>query len=81
MARARDLISLLINITLSQKMPFHQLQQRQCLYYGTPLCPHSFFTLQRKVMIYSGHEMASTRDVKIVEALSMLTVLTKLCHC
>jgi len=41
MARTRDLISSLINITASWDVPFHQLQQLQGLHYGAtfePLC-------------------------------------------
>jgi len=41
MARARDLISSLIKVTSSQDVPFHQLQQLQCLHHGAtfkPLC-------------------------------------------
>jgi len=40
-ARARDLISSLINVPLSRDVPFHQLQQLQCLHHGStfvPLC-------------------------------------------
>ena len=43
--RARDFISSLINVTSSSDLPFHQLQQLQCLHHGcTPLISHSFFT-------------------------------------
>ena len=41
MARARDLISSLINVALSRDVPFHQPQQLQCLHHGAtfvPLC-------------------------------------------
>jgi len=34
MARAKDLISSLINIISSWDVPFHQLQQLQCLHHG-----------------------------------------------
>ena len=40
-ARAKYLISSLINVASSQDVPFHQLQQLQCLHHGTtiePLC-------------------------------------------
>ena len=39
--RATGLISSLINITLSQDVPFHQPKQLQCLHHGVtfmPLC-------------------------------------------
>ena len=35
MAKATGLISSLFNITLSQDMPFRQLQLPQCLYHGS----------------------------------------------
>ena len=41
MAKAKDLISSLINIALFQDVPFHQLQQLQCLHHDAtvkPLC-------------------------------------------
>ena len=33
-SRARDLISLLTNVALSQDVPFHQPQQLQCLHHS-----------------------------------------------
>ena len=47
-AKARDLISSLINVASSRDVPFHQLQLLQCMHHGAtlkfaPLCaPHSF---------------------------------------
>ena len=66
-ARARDLISSLINIALSWDVPFHQLQQLQCLHHGAtfvPLCVHILSSPPRKVTICGRHLMASVRDIK-----------------
>ena len=82
MARAKDLISSLIKVASSGNVPFHKLQQLQCLHHGatsiyTPLCLHSFFTT-RKVTICGRHVMASVRDIKISEALLIYSLLTML---
>ena len=39
-ARARDLISSLINVIPSQDVPFHQPRQLQCLHYGATFILH-----------------------------------------
>ena len=60
--RARDLISLLINIALFQDVPFHQLQQLQCLLNGAnfvPLWSSNLFSQPCKVTICVRHVMAS----------------------
>ena len=58
MARARDLISSLINVASSRDVSFHQLQQLQCLHHGAiplnPFVPHSFFTTTRVVLALSA---------------------------
>ena len=89
MARARDLISSLINVAPSGDVPFHQLQLLQCLHQGAvPLYPFDllFFSSQpRKVSICGRHEMASVRHIKINEALLVLCVayfvMKRVCHC
>jgi len=63
-ARARDLISSLIDITLSQDVPFYQLQQLQCLHHGAtfvPLCAPILSSQPRKVTIYSQRNDFSAR--------------------
>ena len=75
-ARARDLISSLINVASSQDTPFHQ--NRSC--YSArirvlPLYPFDlpFFSSQLcKVTICSRHEMASVQDIKITRAMPCL---------
>ena len=50
MAKARDLISSLIHVTSSRDVPFHQLQQPQCLHHGAtfePLCAPILSSLLR----------------------------------
>jgi len=76
-ARARDLISSQINVTLSRDVSFHQLQELQCSHQGAtfvPLwSPILFFTTAFiKVTICGRHVMASVRDIKITEALLIL---------
>ena len=74
-AGARDLISSLINVVSSRDVPFHQPQLLQCLHQGVTFVPFDlpFFSSQpRKVTICGRHEMASVRDIKIVEALLVL---------
>ena len=49
--RARDLISTLISVALSQDVPFHQTQQLQCLHQGAtfePVCVPILSSQQRK---------------------------------
>jgi len=38
-AWARDLFSSVINVALSQDVPFHQLQLLQCLHHGATFVP------------------------------------------
>jgi len=66
--RATDFISSLINITSSRDVPFHQLQQLQCLHHGAtfvPLCA----TVLSSPSIFGRHVMVSLRDIKIAETL------------
>jgi len=72
-ARARDLISSLINVDSSRDVHFHQPQQLHAVlgswcYLCTPLISHSFFT----TAICGRHVMASVRDIQIAEALLTL---------
>jgi len=74
-ARARDFISSLINVTSSRNVPFHQLQQLQCLHHGATFVPLWSPTLPsqpRKVTICGKHIMASVQDIQIAEALLTL---------
>ena len=74
-ARAKDLISSLINVALSWDVPFHQPQQLQCLHHGTtfvPLWSPILSSQLHKVTICGGHIMASVRDIQIAEALLTL---------
>jgi len=74
-ARPRDLISSLINVTLSQDVPFHQPQQLQCLNHGAnsvPLCATNLHTKPLKMTICGRHIMASVQDIKIAEPLLIL---------
>jgi len=75
MAKARDLISSLINVTLSQDVPLYQLQELQCLHHGATFVLLWFPILSsqlHKVTICGRHIMASVRDIKITEALLIL---------
>ena len=78
MARARDLISSLINVASSRDVPFHQLQQLQCLHHGAiplkPFVPHSFFTTT-KVTICTQCVMASVEVTNIAETLLTAVML------
>jgi len=70
-ARARDLISSLINVALSRDVPFHQLQQLQCLHHGAtfvPLWSPILSSQPLKGTIRGRHVMASVRDIQIAEA-------------
>ena len=72
-ARARDLISSLIKVSLSRDVPFYQPQELQCLHHGATflLLWSPILSLQPcKVTICSRHVMASVRD--IAEALLIL---------
>jgi len=64
-ARARDLISSLINITSSRDVPFHQPQLLQCLHHGVTLV-HLWSPIlssqPRKVTFCIRHVMASVQD-------------------
>ena len=84
MARVRDLISSLINVTLSRDVPFYQPQQLQCLHHGdtfVPLCVPILSSKLCKVMICGRHVMASALDMKIVEALLAYYVMKRVLHC
>jgi len=74
-ARARYLIFSLINIVSSRNVPFHQLQELQCLHQGVtfvPLWSPNLSSQPCKVTICGRHEIASVRDIKIDEALLVL---------
>ena len=65
-SRVRDSISSLINVTLSQDMPFHLPQLLHCLHHGAtfvPLCVPILSSQPRKVMICGRHVMAVVRDI------------------
>jgi len=65
-SRVRDSISSLINVTLSQDMPFHQPQLLQCLHHGAtfvPLCAPILSSQPRKVMICGWHVMAVLQNI------------------
>ena len=86
--RARDLISSLTNIASSQDVPFHQLQQLQCLHHGAtfvPLWSPILSSQPRKVTICGRNKMASVRDIKIDEALLILClayyIMKRARHC
>ena len=79
-ARARDLISSLINVTLSQDVPFHQPQQLQCLHHGATFVPPCASSQPHKVTIFRRHVMASVRDIKITEDLVILRTYCLLCY-
>jgi len=71
-ARARDLISSLINVASSWDVPFPQPQQLQCLHHGAtfvPLWSPILSSQPGKVTICGRHVMASVWDIKITEAL------------
>ena len=73
--QAIDLISSLINIALSRDVPFHQLQQLQCLHHGAtyiPLCAPIFLHNHIYVTICSRPIMASVWGIRIAEALFIL---------
>ena len=75
MAWARDLISSLISVTLSQDVHFHQPQELQCLHHGATfvlLWSPILSSQLRKVTIFSRHVMASVQGINIVEALLIL---------
>jgi len=88
MARARDLISSLINVASSRDVPFHQPQQLQCWHHGAtfvPLWSPILSSQLRKVTICGRHAMASVRDIQITEALLTLClayyVMKRVRHC
>ena len=88
MARDRDLISSLINVALSRDVPFHQLQQLQCLHQGatfTPLWSPILSSQLHNVMICGRHVMVSVQDIKIAEALLILCLayyaMKRVWHC
>ena len=87
-ARARNLISSLINVALSQDVPFHQLQLLQCLHQGATfvsLWSPILSSQLRKVTICNRRIMASVRDTKIAETLLVLClayyVMKRVRHC
>ena len=66
-ARPRNLTSSLINVTLSQDVPFHQPQQLQCLNHGAtsvPLCATNLQTNPLKMTICGRHVMARHKDCR-----------------
>jgi len=87
-ARARDLISSLINVASSWDVPFHQWQELQCLHHGAtfvPLWSPILSSQPCKVMICGRHVMASVQDIKIAGALLILClayyVMKRVWHC
>ena len=88
-ARARYLISSLINVASSRDVPFNQPQLLQCLHQGVtfvPLwSPILFFSTAYKVTICGRHEMASIQHIKIDEALLVLFLayyaMKRVSHC
>jgi len=75
MARARDLMSSLINVASSQNVPFHQPQQLQCLHHGATfvlLWSPILSSQPREVTIWGRHIMASVQDTKVTEPLLIL---------
>jgi len=88
MARAIDLISSLINVISYWDVPFHQLQQLQCLHHGAtfvPLWSPILSSQSRKMTICGRHVMASVREIQIAEALLTLCltyyVIKRVRHC
>ena len=75
MARARDLISSIINVASLRDVPVYQPQQLQCLHHGAtfvPLWSPVLSSQPCKVTIWGRHVKASVRDRKIAEALLTL---------
>ena len=72
-ARARNLISLLINVALSQDAPFQQTQQLQFLHHGATietLCDPIFSSqLRIRRWRFAASVMASVQDTNIAEIL------------
>jgi len=67
----------LINIASSCDVPFHQLQQLQCLHHSAtfiPLWSPILSSQLCKVMICSRHVMASVQDISIAEAFLILSL-------
>ena len=76
MARGRDLISSLINV---RDVPFPQPQQLQCLqlHHGATfvsLCAPILSSQLHKATICGRQSMASVQDIKMAEALLMLSL-------
>ena len=87
-AKARDLISSLINVASSRDVPFHQSQQLQCQHQGAtfvPLWSPILSSQPRKVTICGRHVMASVQDIQITKALLTLClayyVMKQVRHC
>jgi len=83
-ARARDLISSLINVASSRDVPFHQPQLLQCLHQGATFV-HLWSSIFFFTTAYGIHEIASVRHIKIDEALLVLCLayyaMKWVCHC
>ena len=74
-ARARNLISSLINVASSRDVPFRQLQQLLCLHHGAtfgPLWSPILSSQLHKVTICARHVMASVQNIQIAEQHKML---------
>ena len=71
-ARARDLVSLPINIASSQDVSFHQPQELQCLHHGATFVPLWSPILYNRIC--GRHIMASVWDIKIAEAFLILRI-------
>ena len=84
-ARARDLISSLINIASSRDMPFHQPQQLHCLHNGPIFVPLCAPILSSQLHIGDDHLMASVWGIKIADTLFILlltySVMKQVGHC
>ena len=66
MARDRDLISSLINVTSSQDVPFHQPQLLQCLHHGVTFVPLWSLILRSASAIFMSRIEAITCLLQIV---------------
>jgi len=76
-ARAMDLLFSLTNVTLSRDVPIYQPQQLNSSHHGAtfvPLCAPILFSQPHKVTICGRHVMALVGDIKITEALLLITI-------
>ena len=71
-ARARDLISLLINVALSQDVFFTNCSSYSACIMVLSLYPFDLPSQPHKVTVFGRHAMASVRDINIAEALLTL---------